>query len=75
MQLYDLAAKQLGTVGAGNHYVDLFEDATERTLGLRIDLVVGLEVVAAGAAAVVRSRHGHVRVLGGCRIEAHSMTG
>ena len=24
-QLYDLAAKQLGTVGAGNHYVDLFE--------------------------------------------------
>ena len=25
-QLYDLAAKQLGTVGAGNHYVDLFED-------------------------------------------------
>jgi tRNA-splicing ligase RtcB (3'-phosphate/5'-hydroxy nucleic acid ligase) len=25
-KLYDLAAKQLGTVGAGNHYVDLFED-------------------------------------------------
>jgi tRNA-splicing ligase RtcB len=25
-QLYDLAAKQLGTVGAGNHYVDLFVD-------------------------------------------------
>ena len=25
-QLYDTAAKQLGTVGAGNHYVDLFED-------------------------------------------------
>ena len=25
-QLYDLAAKQLGTVGAGNHYVDLFAD-------------------------------------------------
>jgi tRNA-splicing ligase RtcB len=25
-QLHDLAAKQLGTVGAGNHYVDLFED-------------------------------------------------
>ena len=25
-QLYSLAAKQLGTVGAGNHYVDLFED-------------------------------------------------
>lgn len=25
-QLYDLAAKQLGTVGAGNHYVDLFKD-------------------------------------------------
>src|SRR3954452_691579 len=24
--LYDLAAKQLGTVGAGNHYVDLFAD-------------------------------------------------
>lgn len=24
--LYDLAAKQLGTVGAGNHYVDLFTD-------------------------------------------------
>jgi tRNA-splicing ligase RtcB len=24
--LYDTAAKQLGTVGAGNHYVDLFED-------------------------------------------------
>jgi tRNA-splicing ligase RtcB (3'-phosphate/5'-hydroxy nucleic acid ligase) len=24
--LRDLAAKQLGTVGAGNHYVDLFED-------------------------------------------------
>jgi tRNA-splicing ligase RtcB (3'-phosphate/5'-hydroxy nucleic acid ligase) len=23
-QLYDLAAKQLGTVGSGNHYVDLF---------------------------------------------------
>lgn len=25
-QLYDLAAKQLGTVGSGNHYVDLFDD-------------------------------------------------
>ena len=25
-QLHALAAKQLGTVGAGNHYVDLFED-------------------------------------------------
>jgi tRNA-splicing ligase RtcB (3'-phosphate/5'-hydroxy nucleic acid ligase) len=25
-QLHDLAAKQLGTVGAGNHYVDLFAD-------------------------------------------------
>lgn len=25
-QLYDLAAKQLGTVGSGNHYVDLFVD-------------------------------------------------
>ncbi len=25
-QLHSLAAKQLGTVGAGNHYVDLFED-------------------------------------------------
>ena len=25
-QFYDLAAKQLGTVGAGNHWVDLFED-------------------------------------------------
>ena len=25
-QLYDLAAKQLGTVGSGNHYVDLFSD-------------------------------------------------
>lgn len=25
-QLLDLAAKQLGTVGAGNHYVDLFSD-------------------------------------------------
>ena len=25
-ELYDLAAKQLGTVGAGNHYVDLFAD-------------------------------------------------
>src|SRR4051794_6019360 len=25
-KLYDLAAEQLGTVGAGNHYVDLFED-------------------------------------------------
>src|SRR5215211_5721320 len=24
--LYDLATKQLGTVGAGNHYVDLFAD-------------------------------------------------
>jgi tRNA-splicing ligase RtcB (3'-phosphate/5'-hydroxy nucleic acid ligase) len=26
-QLYDLAARQLGTVGSGNHYVDLFSDA------------------------------------------------
>ena len=25
-QLYDLAANQLGTVGSGNHYVDLFAD-------------------------------------------------
>jgi tRNA-splicing ligase RtcB len=25
-QLYDLAAPQLGTVGSGNHYVDLFSD-------------------------------------------------
>lgn len=29
-QLYDLAAKQLGTVGAGNHYVDLFSDEQGR---------------------------------------------
>jgi tRNA-splicing ligase RtcB (3'-phosphate/5'-hydroxy nucleic acid ligase) len=29
-QLHDLAAKQLGTVGAGNHYVDLFRDEEDR---------------------------------------------
>ena len=29
-QLHDLAAKQLGTVGAGNHYVDLFADEEGR---------------------------------------------
>ena len=29
-QLSDLAAKQLGTVGAGNHYVDLFADERDR---------------------------------------------
>ena len=29
-QLSDLAAKQLGTVGAGNHYVDLFADEQDR---------------------------------------------
>ena len=29
-QLYDLAAQQLGTVGAGNHYVDLFDDQQGR---------------------------------------------
>jgi tRNA-splicing ligase RtcB (3'-phosphate/5'-hydroxy nucleic acid ligase) len=29
-ELYDLAAKQLGTVGAGNHYVDLFADEEDR---------------------------------------------
>jgi tRNA-splicing ligase RtcB len=29
-QLHDLAAKQLGTVGAGNHYVDLFSDEQGR---------------------------------------------
>src|SRR3954465_4870897 len=29
-QLRDLAAKQLGTVGAGNHYVDLFADEQDR---------------------------------------------
>jgi tRNA-splicing ligase RtcB len=28
-QLADLAAKQLGTVGAGNHYVDLFRDEAD----------------------------------------------
>jgi tRNA-splicing ligase RtcB (3'-phosphate/5'-hydroxy nucleic acid ligase) len=28
-QLYDLAAKQLGTVGSGNHYVDLFVDEND----------------------------------------------
>ena len=28
--LYDLAAEQLGTVGAGNHYVDLFADEAGR---------------------------------------------
>jgi tRNA-splicing ligase RtcB len=28
--LYDLAASQLGTVGAGNHYVDLFADEEDR---------------------------------------------
>jgi tRNA-splicing ligase RtcB len=28
--LYDLAAAQLGTVGAGNHYVDLFADEEDR---------------------------------------------
>ena len=29
-ELYDLAARQLGTVGAGNHYVDLFADEDDR---------------------------------------------
>jgi tRNA-splicing ligase RtcB (3'-phosphate/5'-hydroxy nucleic acid ligase) len=29
-QLYDLAVKQLGTVGAGNHYVDIFADEQDR---------------------------------------------
>ena len=29
-KLLDLAAKQLGTVGAGNHYVDLFADESDR---------------------------------------------
>lgn len=29
-QLLDLAVKQLGTVGAGNHYVDLFADEEDR---------------------------------------------
>jgi tRNA-splicing ligase RtcB len=29
-ELRDLAAKQLGTVGAGNHYVDLFADEQDR---------------------------------------------
>lgn len=29
-ELFDLAAEQLGTVGAGNHYVDLFEDELGR---------------------------------------------
>jgi tRNA-splicing ligase RtcB len=29
-ELYDLAANQLGTVGGGNHYVDLFKDEQER---------------------------------------------
>lgn len=28
--LYDLAAEQLGTVGGGNHYVDLFADEQDR---------------------------------------------
>jgi tRNA-splicing ligase RtcB (3'-phosphate/5'-hydroxy nucleic acid ligase) len=28
--LYDLARKQLGTVGGGNHYVDLFRDEEDR---------------------------------------------
>lgn len=28
--LYDTAAKQLGTVGGGNHYVDLFRDGQDR---------------------------------------------
>lgn len=27
--LYDLAAKQLGTVGSGNHYVDIFADESD----------------------------------------------
>jgi len=29
-KMYDLAARQLGTVGAGNHYVDLFDDQEGR---------------------------------------------
>jgi len=29
-KLYDLAAEQLGTVGAGNHYIDLFADEKDR---------------------------------------------
>lgn len=29
-KMYDLAARQLGTVGAGNHYVDLFDDEQGR---------------------------------------------
>jgi tRNA-splicing ligase RtcB len=29
-KLYDTAAQQLGTVGAGNHYVDLFTDEADR---------------------------------------------
>lgn len=35
-QLYDLAVKQLGTVGSGNHYVDLFKDDNKGNLWIGV---------------------------------------
>jgi len=65
-KLYDLAAEQLGTVGGGNHYVDLFEDEEGR-------LWVGVHFGSRGFGHKTAS--GFLSLARGGRFEDHAIEG
>ncbi len=64
--LYDLAAEQLGTVGGGNHYVDLFADEHDR-------LWVGVHFGSRGFGH--RTASGFLSLARGGRFEDHHVEG
>src|SRR5690606_9550447 len=64
--LYDLAAEQLGTVGGGNHYVDLFADEEDR-------LWVGVHFGSRGFGHKTAS--GFFSLARGGRFEEHAIEG
>jgi len=64
--LYDLAAEQLGTVGGGNHYVDLFADEEDR-------LWVGVHFGSRGFGH--RTASGFFSLANGGRFDEHRVEG
>lgn len=64
--LYDLAAEQLGTVGAGNHYIDLFADEQNR-------LWIGVHFGSRGFGHKTAS--GFLSLARGGRFEDHAIEG
>lgn len=73
-ELYDKAAEQLGTVGAGNHYVDVFADERDRiwvgvhfgSRGFGHTTASGFLALAQGAPFSARERKaGGIKVSGG----------